>query len=384
MSDTTVDPGTTTVQDPTTLDPAPTTVIDPLPTTAVDPGTTFVDPGTVAPAPAPTTPVNEAIPTSVVATPVTLTSAPIFPSNISSPSTLLTSTRPSQTSSDSGSPFNGPPPFVTGGSGRPPFASGSGPPFFNDDDRAGLSAGAKAGIGVGVVALVFSIVAVVLLIWRMKKKERGQVWGGPEPLPPYTESTTSVPSATGGAAATPAMEMKPKSAMKKTSPAPLLLNLRGGEGSDSPVPAGSSTERRRSYAMEGSEAPLVLSIWEPANRSSSSLGNNSPIMAPAPPPKVHRKSNTGSRPRRKSNLAPVSEEEAESSGARLGSLRDDDSSSRPGTPRTPRSAAFHALTGDDHSGHPSPMSASFSLEPVPPLPGGNVSPVSSKFSDKGK
>jgi hypothetical protein len=30
------------------------------------------------------------------------------------------------------------------------------------------------------------------------------------------------------------------------------------------------------------------------------------------------------------------------------------------------------------------MDASFTLEPVPPLPGGNVSPVSSKFSDKGK
>lgn len=381
------------MSDTTTLDPSATTTIDPGITTTVDPGitTTAVDPGVTPTQPtdagvAPTTPVNEAIPTENVATPVNpatiVTSSPFlnptFPSNTivtsnsNRPSSFLTSIRPSQTN---GPPFSGPPPFVTAG-GRPPFASGSGPPFFDNDRADQLSTGAKAGIGVGVIALVFSVAAVVLLIWRMKKRER-QNFASPtdEPLPTYTESNPQNSPPNGGA---PAMAMLPKSAMKKVAPSPLLLDLHGS-GSNTPVYGGASTERRRSYVMEGTEKPMVLSIWEPANRSSTSSLTSSPVLAPVPPPKAHRKSNPGARPRRKSNLAPVSEEMPESS-TRLALVRDDGSSSSgPPTPRTPRSAAFHALNGDSASGQNSPMNSSFTLDPVPPLP---ETPTSSNFEGK--
>ena len=374
--------------DTTTVDLGVTT--DPGITTTFDPAAITFDPALTT-----ATPINEAIPSTELAptfdtatiistnsfAQATFASNTIFTSNPTvNSSTLLTSIRPTQTSTD-GPPFSGPPPFLTAG-GRPPFASGSGPPFFDDDEPQSLSAGAKAGIGVGVVALVFSIAAVVLLIWRMKKKERGNGLPQDEPLPSYAESNPPTGGPVGGAAA-PAMSMVPKSAMKKVAPGPLMLDLHNS-GSSTPVYAGASTERRRSYAMEGTDKPLVLSIWEPANKSASSSANNSPVLGPAPPPKVHRKSNPGSRPRRKSNLAPVSEETPESSDSRLALVKDDDgsSSSAPPTPRTPRSAAFRALTGGGaDSGPNSPMNSSFTLEPVPPLPE-SVSPKRAQFRGK--
>jgi hypothetical protein len=224
----------------------------------------------------------------------------------------------------------------------------------------------------------------------MKKKEKANVWAAeqpPEPLPTYTESNAAnkpLPPA-GGAA--PEMTTVPKSAMKKVAPVAPLLDLHAS-GSSTPTKLPGTKERRRSYVVDGNPEPFVLSIYEPANRSSQTLGGTapetySPILAPAPPPKSHRKSAASSRPRRKSNLAPVSEEEPESSDSRLASLggRSGSSQSPPDTPRTPRTAAFHALTGDPPSGQPSPMSASFNLGPMPPLPPGNISPVSSNYSD---
>merc|ERR1711881_184990 len=178
---------------------------------------------------------------------------------------------------------------------------------------------------------------------KKKKQDEDDFLPQDEPLPTYTESNTAN-KASGVGGAEPEMSMMPKSAMKKVAPTPLILDL---------------------------------------HNSGSSSVSNSPVLGPAPPPKVHRKSNPGARPRRKSNLAPVSEEEPDSSGSRLALVKDDDgnSSSAPPTPRTPRSAAFHALTGDSNSGPNSPMNSSFTLEPVPPLPD-NVSPTRSKFRDK--
>merc|ERR1711881_750875 len=196
---------------------------------------------------------------------------------------------------------------------------------------------------------------------KKKKQDEDDFLPQDEPLPTYTESNTAN-KASGVGGAEPEMSMMPKSAMKKVAPTPLILDLHNS-GSSTPVYGGPSTERRRSYAMEGTDQPLVLSIWEPVNKSASSSVSNSPVLGPAPPPKVHRKSNPGARPRRKSNLAPVSEEEPDSSGSRLALVKDDDgnSSSAPPTPRTPRSAAFHALTGDSNSGPNSPMNSSFTL-----------------------
>ncbi|KIW09487.1 uncharacterized protein PV09_00365 [Verruconis gallopava] len=290
---------------------------------------------------------NEAIPTTQNATPVntaTLVNTATIASSsfpavtasdnpaLISPSstfTLTTSYRPATTTSSN--PFDNFPPFFTNTDGRPPFATGSAPPFFFHDQSNGLSTGAKAGIGVGVAALALSIIAVALLILRMRKKE--QMWAATTAPPPtYEESNASGP---------PVMEMRSKPAAKY-------------------VPSQLATS--------------------PAESSSSS-----PVMAPVTARSAQRKSKASARPRRNSNLAPVSEEEPESRGANLSLVnedKDDASTTAPPTPRTPRTMALHALTGE--TAMPSPIDASFSLEPVPSLPGDKASPIRSEFGKNPK